>query len=88
MVTLRIASIRVVENHEVPARSEDPVNMVAIGTRAFARCCVRGGAKKEGGVYSAPDLGGTSWQIWCGTRNGTYGIASLYPTDDKPNCGD
>ena len=64
------------------------MSLVAIGTRAFARCCVRGGAKKEGGVYSAPDLGGTSWRIWCGTRNGTYGIATLYPTDESPTCGD
>ncbi|HYO55178.1 hypothetical protein [Archangium sp.] len=70
------------------ARAEDPVAMVAIGTRAFSRCCARDGAKKEGGVYSAPDLGGTSWRIWCGTRNGTYGIATLYPTDERPSCGE
>ncbi|WP_164016979.1 EndoU domain-containing protein [Pyxidicoccus trucidator] len=70
------------------SRSPDAVGLVAIGTRAFARCCARGGAKKEGGVYSAPDLGGTSWRIWCGTRNGTYGIATLYPTDEKATCGD
>jgi hypothetical protein len=69
-------------------QAEDPVSLVAIGTRAFARCCARGGAKKEGGVYSAPDLGGTPWRIWCGTRNGTYGIATLYPTDERPTCGD
>jgi hypothetical protein len=70
------------------AQAEDPVAMVAVGTRAFARCCARDGAKKEGGVYSAPDLGGTSWRIWCGTRNGTYGIATLYPTNERPTCGD
>jgi hypothetical protein len=70
------------------SRSPDAVGMVAIGTRAFARCCARGGAKKEGGVYSAPDLGGTNWRIWCGTRNGTYGIATLHPTDEKATCGD
>jgi|GEM_PF-341237 len=70
------------------SRSPDAVGLVAIGTRAFARCCARGGAKKEGGVYSAPDLGGTNWRVWCGTRNGTYGIATLHPTDDKATCGD
>jgi hypothetical protein len=70
------------------SRSPDAVGLVAIGTRAFARCCARDGAKKEGGVYSAPDLGGTNWRVWCGTRNGTYGIATLYPTDDEATCGD
>ena len=70
------------------SRSPDAVGLVAIGTRAFARCCAREGAKKEGGVYSAPDLGGTNWRVWCGTRNGTYGIATLYPTDDEATCGD
>jgi hypothetical protein len=68
--------------------SQDPVDMVAIGTRAFARCCARGGAKKEGGVYKATELGDKSWRIWCGTRNGTYGIATLYPTDERPTCGE
>lgn len=66
----------------------DPVATVAVGIRAYARCCVRDGGKKEGGVYSAPDLGGTPWRIWCGTRNGSYGIASLYPTDERPTCGE
>jgi hypothetical protein len=70
------------------ATSQDAVSIAAIGTRAYARCCARDGAKKEGGVYSAPDLGGTSWQIFCGTRNGTYGIATLYPTDDRPTCSE
>ena len=70
------------------AQAVDPVGLVALGTRAFARCCARGGAQKEGGVYAAPDLGGPSWRIWCGTRNGTYGIASLYPTHEQPTCGD
>lgn len=70
------------------ARSPDAVGLVAVGTRAFARCCARGGAKKEGGVYAAPDLGGMNWRIWCNTRNGTYGIATLYPTDEKATCGD
>lgn len=70
------------------SRSQDAVSTAAIGTRAFVRCCARDGAKKEGGVYSAPDLGGTSWQIFCGTRNGTYGIATLYPTTDRPTCSE
>ncbi|MBM7115309.1 EndoU domain-containing protein [Archangium primigenium] len=70
------------------AQRVDPVALVAIGTRAFARCCARGGAQKEGGVYAAPDVGPGAWRIWCGTRNGTYGIASLYPTDERPTCGE
>ena len=70
------------------AQAVDPVGLVALGTRAFARCCARGGAQKEGGVYAAPDLGGPPWRIWCGTRNGTYGIASLYPTHEQPTCGE
>lgn len=70
------------------SRAPDAVGLVSIGTRAFAKCCARGGAKKEGGVYSAPDLGGTNWRVWCGTRNGTYGIATLHPTDDKATCGE
>lgn len=65
----------------------DPVQVLAIGTRAFARCCNRTGGSKDGGVYTAPDLGGIPYRIWCGTRNGTYGIATLYPTDERPTCG-
>ncbi|MGO8969107.1 MAG: EndoU domain-containing protein [Myxococcaceae bacterium] len=65
----------------------DAVQVVAIGTRAFARCCNRSGGSKDGGVYAAPDLGGVSYRIWCGTRNGSYGIATLYPTDEAPTCG-
>ncbi|MCP3101316.1 EndoU domain-containing protein [Myxococcus sp. K15C18031901] len=68
--------------------SPDAVGLLSIGTRAFARCCARDGAKKEGGVYAAKDLGGTNWRIWCGTRNGTYGIATLHPTDDAATCGE
>ncbi|XXF75578.1 hypothetical protein P2318_21250 [Myxococcaceae bacterium GXIMD 01537] len=66
----------------------DAVDIAAIGTRAFVRCCAREGGKKEGGVYSAPDLGPGAWQIHCGTRNGTYGIATLYPTDERPTCSE
>ncbi|MCY1045784.1 hypothetical protein OV208_31010 [Corallococcus sp. bb12-1] len=68
--------------------TQDAVSIAAIGTRAFAHCCARGGAKKEGGVYSAPDIGGGNWRIWCGTRNGTYGIATLHPTDDAATCAE
>jgi hypothetical protein len=68
------------------SRKVDPVEMLAVGTRAFVRCCSRGKGSEDGGVYTAPDLGGTSWQIWCGTRNGTYGIATLHPTDGRPTC--
>ncbi|MCP3062422.1 EndoU domain-containing protein [Myxococcus sp. K38C18041901] len=68
--------------------AHDAVGLLSIGTRAFARCCARDGAKKEGGVYAAKDLGNTRWQIWCGTRNGTYGIATLHPTDNAATCGE
>ncbi len=70
------------------SRTQDAVSIAALGTRAFVRCCAREGGKKEGGVYSAPELGGTSWQIFCGTRNGTYGIATFYPTTDRPTCAE
>jgi hypothetical protein len=65
----------------------DPVAIVATGVRAFARCCSRNG-QNEGGVFAADDLGGQAWQVWCGSRNGTYGIASFYPSGDKPTCGE
>jgi hypothetical protein len=64
----------------------DPLSLLAVGTRAFARCCSRAGA--EGGVYAAPDLGPQRWQVWCGTRDGTFGIDSLYPTDARATCGE
>jgi hypothetical protein len=70
------------------SRTQDAVSVAALATRAFARCCARDGGKKEGGVYSAPELGGTAWQIFCNTRNGTYGIATFYPTEDKPTCSE
>ncbi len=66
----------------------DPLAMVALGTRAFVRCCARGGGRKEGGVYAAADLGGSAYRIWCGSRNGTYGIASFYPTEERVTCRD
>ncbi len=65
----------------------DAVQVLALGTRAFARCCTRSGGSKDGGVYAAPDLGGVNHRIWCGTRNGSYGIATFYPTDEAPTCG-
>jgi hypothetical protein len=65
----------------------DAVAVVATATRAFVRCCDRSGGKQQSGVYKANDLGGPAWQIWCGTRNGSYGIASIYPTDEAPTCG-
>lgn len=65
---------------------EDPIDIVALSTRAFVRCCERGG--RDGGVYAAPDLGETRWRIWCGTRNGTYGIATVYPTDERATCAE
>jgi hypothetical protein len=65
----------------------DPVQVLAIGTRAFAQCCSRSGGSKDGGVYAAPDLGGVAYRIWCGTRNGSYGIATVYPTAERATCG-
>ncbi|WP_224361870.1 EndoU domain-containing protein [Hyalangium versicolor] len=70
------------------SRTQDAVSIAALGTRAFVRCCARDGAKKEGGIYSSPELGGSSWQIYCGTRNGTYGIATLYPSNESPTCAE
>jgi len=66
----------------------DALALVALGTRAHARCCARAGAAKSGGVYAAADLGGSAWRVWCGTREGTSGLASLYPTDERPTCGE
>nr|WP_148273418.1 hypothetical protein [Stigmatella aurantiaca] len=68
------------------SRSQDALSIAAIGAQAFANCCARDGAKKEGGVYSVPELDGAAWKIRCGTRNGTYGISSLYPTSESPTC--
>ena len=65
----------------------DPVTLVALGTRAFVRCCPREG-RDAVGVYSARDLGGQAFKIACGTRNGTYGIATFYPVTERPTCGE
>jgi len=65
----------------------DPVTIVAVATRAFVRCCPRSG-KTAVGVYAASDVGHQRWRIACGTRNGTYGIATFYPVDDTPTCGE
>lgn len=65
----------------------DAVGLLALATRAFTNCCLRDGEKREGGVFAAGDVGGPAWRIWCNARNGTYGIASLYPTDERPTCG-
>lgn len=65
----------------------DPLTLVALGTRAFVRCCPREGHNAVG-VYAAQDLGGQRFKIACGTRNGTYGIATFYPVDDMPTCAE
>ena len=65
----------------------DPITMMAAGVRAFVKCCRRG-ASNDGGVFQASDLGSTRYQIWCGTRDGTYGIDTLYPTNDRATCGE
>ncbi len=59
----------------------------ADGTRAFVRCCPREG-RNAVGVYAADDLGGQRFKIACGTRNGTYGIATFYPVDERPTCAE
>jgi hypothetical protein len=68
------------------SRSQGALSIAAIGAQAFANCCLRDGAKTEGGVYAVPELDGAAWKVRCGTRNGTYGISSLYPTDESPTC--
>ncbi|MFN7135530.1 MAG: hypothetical protein ACK4N5_25890, partial [Myxococcales bacterium] len=65
---------------------QDALSLLATATRAFVRCCDRRG--RDGGVYTAPDLGAARYRIWCGTRNGTYGIATVYPTDERPTCAE
>jgi len=65
----------------------DPVALVALGTRAFVRCCPRDG-RSSVGVYGASDLGPRTFKIVCGTRNGTYGIATFYPVDEPATCGE
>jgi hypothetical protein len=65
----------------------DAVTLVALGTRAFVRCCPRDG-RNAVGVYAAPDLGGQRFKIACGTRNGTYGIATFYPVDERATCAE
>ncbi|HSP18547.1 MAG TPA: EndoU domain-containing protein, partial [Myxococcaceae bacterium] len=65
----------------------DPVTLVALGTRAFVRCCPREG-RNAVGVYAAADLGRQHFKIACGTRNGTYGIATFYPVDERPTCAE
>jgi len=40
------------------------------------------------GAYAASDVGHQRWRIACGTRNGTYGIATFYPVDETPTCGE
>jgi hypothetical protein len=65
----------------------DPVALISLATRAFVRCCPRDG-RNAAGVYQVSELGGQTFRIACGTRNGTYGIASFYPVDDLPTCGE
>jgi len=65
----------------------DPVALIALGTRAFVRCCPRQG-RNAVGVYGAPDLGPRRFKIACGTRNGTYGIATFYPVDEPLTCAE
>ena len=65
----------------------DPVTLAALGTRAFVRCCPRDG-RNAVGVYGASDLGPRRFKIACGTRNGTYGIATFYPVDEPATCAE
>ncbi|HZW88366.1 MAG TPA: hypothetical protein VFF12_04750, partial [Myxococcaceae bacterium] len=65
----------------------DPLTLIALATRAFVRCCPRDG-RNSVGVYGAPDLGPRRFKIACGTRNGTYGIATFYPVDEPATCAE
>lgn len=66
----------------------DAIALVATAIRAFTQCCGRTGRSGQGGVFHASDLGGPAWRIWCGERNGSFGIDSMYPTDERPTCGE
>jgi len=65
----------------------DPVNLAALATRAFVRCCPRDG-RNAVGVYGASDLGPRRFKIACGTRNGTFGIATFYPVEEPATCSE
>ena len=67
--------------------SQDPVELLAWGTRAFVRCCGRRGEKNDGGIYQPPGAAPT-FQILCGSRNGSYGIATFYPSSAPATCRD
>ena len=62
----------------------DALDLLTAGTRAFASCCMRRD-KRDGGLYAGPR--GVTFQVWCGERNGRFGIASFYPSAGPPDCG-
>ena len=62
----------------------DALDLLTAGTRAFAACCMRR-EKRDRGLYAGPR--GVTFQIWCGERNGRFGIAGFYPSAGPPDCG-
>ena len=76
------------------AQGLDALDLLIAGTRAYQACCMGGapaavdqaGRLREGGKFAGPR--GLTFQIWCGERNGSPGIATFYPTDAAPTCGD
>lgn len=63
------------------------LDTLAVAVRAYTACCEVGGQRKGGGVFGTGESPLAAWQIYCGTRNGEYGIDSMYPTDSRPSCG-
>lgn len=74
------------------AQGLDALDLLIAGTRAYQACCMGGapaavdqaGRLREGGKYAGPR--GLTFQIWCGERNGSPGIATFYPVDGAPDC--
>ena len=72
------------------AQGLDALDLLAAGTRAYDACCMGGAPAapvaqlRDGGRYAGPR--GITFQIWCGERNGTPGIATFYPIEGAPNC--
>ena len=60
------------------------LDLLTAGTRAFAACCM-GRETRDRGLYAGPR--GVTFQIWCGERNGRFGIATFYPSAGPPDCG-
>lgn len=59
-------------------KAHDALAIIAAAIRAFTQFCA-GTLDDRNGIYVAAELGNTHWQIFCGKRNGSYGIATFYP---------